>query len=138
MTPERFYARLQDTESGCVEWQGPVDRDGYGRIRFGGCSTHAHRVAWELANGPVPDGLQIDHLCRNKVCCNPEHLDTVTMQENVRRGRLARGAAQYATHCKHGHAFTPENTYRRAGRRSCRACNAAAVRRYQLRKRVTS
>ncbi len=79
----------------------------------------AHRVAYELAIGPVPDGLVVDHLCFNRACVRPGHLEPVTQQENVMRAR---------THCRKGHEFTPENTYVRPGgtggiQRICRTCN---------------
>jgi hypothetical protein len=95
----------------------------------------AHRVAYELVIGQIPAGLELDHLCRNVVCVNPAHLEPVTRAENMRR----RSAAQ--THCKHGHEFTPENTYYywHGGRhRACRACGRATVARYKQRKQAAS
>src|SRR5690349_20028702 len=75
---------------GCIEWTGTRNTKGYGRIARGGVNGRflmAHRVAYELARGPIPEGLQLDHLCRNRLCCNPDHLEPVTRQENVARGR---------------------------------------------------
>lgn len=110
----------------CIDWAGRLNRQGYGRIGW----DLAHRRAYEQSVGPVPDGMELDHLCRNARCVNPDHLEPVTREENMRR----RSEAQ--THCKHGHEFTPENTYPRPkdGRRQCRACNREAVRRYKTRK----
>jgi hypothetical protein len=78
-----------------------------------------HRWFYEQANGPIPDGLELDHLCRNPRCCNPAHLEAVTHAEN-----MARGKAAQQTHCIQGHPFDEANTYyRRSGTRDCRACN---------------
>jgi len=112
---------------GCWLWTGRTHK-GYG--------THpriglAHRFTYEQLVGPIPVGMEIDHLCRNTMCCNPAHLEPVTRAENMRRQSTAQ------THCKHGHEFTPENTYKRNGHRSCRACTAAAQRRYQERQRAS-
>lgn len=88
----------------------------------------AHRVAYELTRGPIPAGMEIDHLCRVRSCVNPDHLEAVTRGENLRRGRGKTGAQ---THCKRGHELTPENTYRYVNRRGyvcrhCRQCRRAA------------
>lgn len=88
----------------------------------------AHRVAYEQARGPIPEGLELDHLCRNRACVNPDHLEPVTHRENLLRADTfaARHAAQ--THCVNGHEFTPDNTYIRTrpeGGRECRACRKA-------------
>jgi hypothetical protein len=104
----------------CWEWQGPS------RMSEGYCSTHGvyvHRLAWELWRGPIPEGLTIDHLCKNTSCANPRHLEPVTMRENTLRGDTipARNAAK--THCDNGHEFTAENTrIDGQGKRVCRAC----------------
>ena len=93
-------------------------------------------MAYELFIGPIPDGLTIDHLCRNPNCVNPTHLEPVTMWENLMRGDTltARKAAQ--THCVHGHEFTPENTYVKAnGCRLCKACARDRVREIKRRQR---
>lgn len=97
----------------------------------------AHRLVWELLVGPIPQGKQIDHLCRNHACVNPEHLDIVTQRTNLLRGFGAAGLNARKTECKNGHPFTPENTYLYpAGRgrgtwRNCRTCMAATKRRHR-------
>lgn len=111
----------------CWIWTGYLRDDGYapicvrteGRPR----TRPAHVLAWELVNGPVPKGLELDHLCRNHACCNPAHLEPVTRRENVLRGQNLTAMKARQTHCIHGHPFDEANTYRKAnGARGCRAC----------------
>jgi hypothetical protein len=119
---ERLRAKLAlDPATGCMEWTGALDRKGYARLAMGeGRNKIAHRVAYEAERGPIPDGLTIDHLCRNKRCSNPDHLEAVTFAENTRRENAQRPVA---THCPRGHEWTPANTYSQSnGRRTCRAC----------------
>lgn len=104
----------------CWIWTGYCSKKGYGAMPVDGRARGTHRLAYELLVGPIPDGLQIDHLCRVPACCNPAHLEAVTSRENTVRGVSHNGLK---THCKHGHPFDAANTYvTRRGKRWCRAC----------------
>jgi hypothetical protein len=128
---ERFWAKVDRNGpvpeyaphlGPCWMWAGAPNRDGgYGTHRTKTGRPVAHRYAYELLVGPIPDGLDLDHLCRVRMCVNPEHLEPVTRLVNNRRGR--RNQNGFKTHCDRGHEFTPENTYRKPnGGRSCREC----------------
>lgn len=128
---ERFWARVEKRgPEECWLWTGPLNRSGYGGIGVRGArNVGAHRVAYELLVGSIPEGLHIDHLCRVRHCVNPAHLEPVTAQENMRRGVIheRRGAHERAkTHCKNGHEFTPESVVNRSrGGRDCKECHRA-------------
>lgn len=124
--PERFQKKIAPCPAtGCWLWVGSVMDRGYGRARAVGerKNKYTHRAVYELLVGDIPDGLQIDHLCRNRVCCNPLHLEPVTCRENLRRGDGPSAICARKTHCKRGHEFSKENTaIRGKGKRSCRIC----------------
>jgi hypothetical protein len=108
---------------GCIEWIGSKSGDGYGRWDFLGHPVQAHRLAYEWALGPIPDGTELDHTCRFTSCINPLHLEPVTHRVNVLRGQGIAAMRARQTHCVNGHEFTEENTYRFRGNRLCRACH---------------
>lgn len=104
--------------------------NGYTKIGYQGRTLLTHRVAYEAWVGPIPEGRVIDHLCRQRACVNPAHLEPVTTMENLHRGEGLTATEAAQTHCHNGHEFTPANTYYRQDRtgRICRACAADAAR----------
>ncbi|MER7908276.1 HNH endonuclease signature motif containing protein [Streptomyces sp. NPDC096068] len=120
-----FWAKItRVTETQCWHWQGKAMPTGYGHIKFAGREWYTHRVSYELHNGPIPDGLHLDHLCRNRICCNPAHLEAVTCKENIHRSPVAPAAINARkTHCLYGHELTGANLLPRPnGERHCRTC----------------
>ena len=129
---DRLFGRVTAADAlGCWDWQGSVLPTGYGCIRDGRKSLYTHRLAYELAYGEkIPAGSHTDHLCRNRRCCNPAHLEIVTPRENTLRGAgpVTGNHQGLWTHCKRGHPFSAENTIDNSGRRGCRACVNAGKR----------
>lgn len=128
---DRFRAKFQVTPEGCWQWTAYKNADGYGMFSaHHGRPERAHRVAYRLFVGPIPPGLELDHLCRNRACVNPAHLEPVEKRENIMRG-VGRGAKNATkTHCRNGHEYTPENTYTTSrGWRACRTCTLERQRR---------
>lgn len=145
---ERIENKIQRLPfSGCWIFMGSLNHGGYGQIGVGGKKKMmlAHRASYLAYRGDVPQGLELDHLCRVRSCCNPDHLEAVTSQENSRRGIQVDPPLavinRKKTHCQRGHEYSAENTYfYTAGKyksRICRICNlAAANKRYQDSRRV--
>lgn len=136
---ERVLARIViDEETGCWLWQGALGHNGYGRTALRGREFRPHRVTYEHFVGPIPEGLTLDHVCHtndpqcflgndcpHRRCCNPEHVEPVTIGDNIRRGtgRL--------THCKNGHPFDAANTIQTAKQRQCRECSRERARQWK-------
>ena len=129
MSIETMFARTSpEPNSGCWLWTGGMNQIGYGRVHVNGGRKTAHRVAYELVCGKVPDGLDLDHLCRVRCCINPDHLEPVTRQVNAARGiagEVSKKRSALITHCPRGHSYSGDNVYYFPGggaRRGCRAC----------------
>lgn len=109
-------------KNGCWEWRGADNGAGYGKTYIGKRTRYAHRIVYEIFKGPIPRGLQLDHLCRNRKCVKPSHLEAVTARENILRGEGASARNSQKTHCPYGHEYTEKNTYVYGRWRQCRAC----------------
>ena len=128
---ERFWAKVNQSDD-CWSFDAYHSPDGYARFWVGGRTVEAHRFVYELLVASIEAGLVIDHLCRNRWCVNPDHMEPVTNHVNILRGEPAT-----KTHCVHGHLLDEANTYRRRGsngKRQCRTCGLEATRRYRRKK----
>lgn len=133
--PEEFSRKTR--KSTCTVWVGSCNSLGYGLITLDGKPQLAHRIAYESAYGPIPDGLVIDHLCRVRNCVNPAHLEAVTQKENGRRGRFDRSLQEGDT-CLNGHLIETGGLYvRPSGKTECRKCRATAAHRESRRRPTT-
>lgn len=121
---QRFQNKLAAGESGCWEWVASAYPAGYGSFWLRGKLRRAHRVAYSHWVGPIPDGYTIDHLCRNRLCVNPKHLEPVTNRENILRGIGPTANNARKTHCAHGHPFAGSNLVVSGDgqERRCREC----------------
>lgn len=129
-------ARTITTDTDCWIWLQCRNRAGYGEVNlsnYSHVSKLVHVIMYTETFGPVPDGMELDHLCRTRECCNPAHLEPVTHLTNIERGEWRQRCAEYwanRTHCESGHEYTAANTYIRPdGRRRCRTCNREWARR---------
>lgn len=139
---ERFWPRVAvGAPDECWPWQSAVAANGYAYfscgIRPNQVTKPVHCIAYELSVGPVPDGRELDHTCRNPICCNPAHLEPVTHLENMRRSFAAVGHHNARkTHCKRGHLYDEANTRVSNGKRFCRACARLSDTQRRARKKV--
>lgn len=123
-----------DPDTNCWLWRRAITHDGYGMVSGDGVSMVAHRAAFICLVGPIPEGMTLDHLCRNRACVNPDHLEPVPFRENVLRGTSFSAVNARKTECSDGHPLTGDNLYIRPnGARQCRQCNANAAARYRAR-----
>ena len=148
---DRLFSRAVPGRNECIIWTGPVNPvTGYGQLKVRSQYWSAHRLAYVVMKGPIPDGLVIDHACHNRDttcgggacihhrCINPHHLDAVTSSENRTRSPHTKHANKRRTHCLQGHEMTPENTLTSGTSRACRTCRNQRVRENRARKRAES
>jgi len=133
ITPlERFFTHVEIAD--CWEWTGGrTTPGGYGKFKYQYSTVLSHRWLWLELVGPIPDRMHLDHLCRNRKCCNPDHLEVVTARVNILRGAGLASMNAKKTACPQGHPFTAENTRTASGRRWCRPCGRARQRAYRAR-----
>lgn len=132
---ERFTEKITVLDNGCWYWKAAVNTKDYGQFYNGKHQLNAHRWSYEYYKGAIPEGAVIDHLCRNRRCVNPDHLEAVTNKENILRGEWKAGQNSRKTHCKEGHPLEGENLIMRTSRhgRGCKTCMYAAAARYRKR-----
>ena len=130
-----FMQKVTVLENGCWQWTAYIGTSGYGQFKDEEGQTLAHRWAYKYFTGPIPEGWEIDHLCRNRWCVNPQHLEAVTTQENVLRSDSPCAINAKKTHCSQGHPYDSENTYEHKGKRYCRTCVRNRMREVNRRKR---
>lgn len=131
---ERVLSKVERREGECWIWKAAISANGYAKVYWEGRMEPAHRILYLILRGPIPDGFDLDHLCRNRGCVNPDHLEPVTRRENLHRGDgplITRQRTDSRTHCRNGHPLTDENTFRPGARgRWCRICRRNAANRY--------
>lgn len=132
--PAHIEQRIEyEPMSGCWLWTGALCSSGHAQITYRKRRWMLHRFTYTQLVGSIPDGLVLDHLCCNRACCNPHHVEPVTAAENIRRGDVGWNHRD-KTHCPQGHPYDEENTYRYKNKRMCRTCMAAATKRRETRR----
>lgn len=131
---DRFHSAYKvDPDTGCWLWQRPLNPQGYGWFKLDGKDSGAHRAAYQLLVGQIPDGLVLDHLCRVRNCVNPAHLEPVTQRENTMRGVAPNVLAHHRNECVYGHELVGDNVFTEDGVRRCRTCRRAQGRKQKSR-----
>ncbi len=118
---QRFWEKVEKTKT-CWNWTSAFNQKGYGVFNLNGKAVKAHRFAYELLKSKIPKGLTLDHICRNRGCVNPNHLECLTHKENILKGIGLSAINARKTHCDSGHPLTGKNLYFKSGRRFCREC----------------
>ncbi len=145
--PDLFWQKVRVANSGCWEWVAYCDKDGYGKYSLASvssvCGRGVHRITYHHFIARIPEGMQIDHLCRNRRCCNPEHLEAVTVGENVNRSLNYIALNRRKTHCPQGHAYVGDNLVIKINRhgtesRVCKKCRNDQAREYQRHRRAAA
>lgn len=144
----RIKSRINITSSGCWEWQGPKSHNGYGVLSLPQnlkelLGSRVHRITYQIYVGDIPEGLQLDHLCRNRPCVNPQHVEPVTAKENIRRGETGKHNKhrgwlyqRMTTACVHGHPYDEKNTRIYKGKKDCRECDRIRSRKKTEKRRM--
>jgi hypothetical protein len=132
---DRLMEKVRETEDGCWQWTHYIEKSGYAKLWVDRRAVMAHRFSYEYHVAPIPAGLEIDHLCRNRACVNPYHLEPVTTAENLRRRLPWVPYQTLKTHCPEGHPYDDENTYTGSGGRVCLICKRENARKYYERNR---
>lgn len=141
--PERIEQKIiPEPNSGCWLWTAGLrdNSEGYGAVRYAMKTWRSHKLVYTLLREKVPEGLTLDHNCRNRICCNPDHLTPRTWKDNILRGEGVAAKNKVKTHCKRGHEFTIENTYTGPPNgyqiRSCQSCLRMHRTAYEIRKKA--